>query len=204
MSLYRKLIVPRLTDLAMRNRHLGPYRERVIGAAEGRVLEVGVGSGLNLARYPPAVQELLALEPDPKLIAMARSKSAERDQPLRFLEASAEHIPLEDASIDTVVSTWTMCTIPDIRRALGEIRRILKPDGRLLFVEHGLAPDPSVRKWQNRLDPFWTRVGGGCHLNRPIATLITAAGFQIDRLRTGYMPGPKLMTFMYEGAGRPH
>ena len=97
-----------------------------------------------------------------------------------------------------------MCTIPDIRRALEEIRRILKPDGRLLFVEHGLAPDPSVRKWQNRLDPFWTRVGGGCHLNRPIATLITAAGFQIDRLRTEYMPGPKLMTFMYEGAGRPH
>jgi ubiquinone/menaquinone biosynthesis C-methylase UbiE len=203
MSLYRKLIVPRLTDLAMRNKQLGPYRERVIAAAQGRVLEIGVGSGLNLARYPSAVQELLALEPDPKLIAMARHKSAERSLAPTFLEASAEQIPLQNASTDTVVSTWTMCTIPNIRRALEEIRRILKPGGRLLFVEHGLAPDPSVRKWQNRFDPLWARVGGGCHLNRPIATLVTAAGFQIDHLHTGYMPGPKLMTFMYEGAARP-
>jgi ubiquinone/menaquinone biosynthesis C-methylase UbiE len=204
MGLYRKLVIPRLTDLAMRNKHLGPYRERVIGAAQGRVLEVGAGSGLNLARYPSAVRELLALEPDPKLIAMARNRSAERNPALTFLEAFAEHIPLENASIDTVVSTWTMCTIPDIRRALEEIRRILKPAGRLLFVEHGLAPDPSVRKWQNRFDPLWARVAGGCHLNRPVGTLVTAAGFQIDRLHTGYMPGPKLMTFMYEGAARPH
>lgn len=204
MGLYRKLVVPRLTDLAMRNKHLGPYRERVIGAAEGRVLEIGVGSGLNLARYPPAIRELVALEPDPKLIGMARQKSTERERPLTFLEASAEHIPLEDHSVDTIVSTWTMCTIPDIRRALEEMRRVLKPNGRLLFVEHGLAPEPRVRKWQNRLDPLWTRAGGGCHLNRPIATLLTGAGFEIDSLQTGYMQGPKLMTFMYEGAARPH
>ena len=204
LGLYRKLVVPRLTDLAMRNKHLGPYRERVIGAAEGRVLEIGVGSGLNLARYPLAVRELVALEPDPKLISMARQKSAEHERPLSFLEASAERIPLENHSVDTVVSTWTMCTIPDIRRALEEMRRVLKPSGRLLFVEHGLAPEPGVRKWQNRLDPLWTRVGGGCHLNRPIETLLTGAGFEIDRLQTGYMQGPKLMTFMYEGAARPH
>lgn len=204
LGLYRKLVVPRLTDLAMRNRHLGPYRERVIGAAEGRVLEIGVGSGFNLARYPPAVRELLALEPDPKMIGMARQKSAACERPLSFLEASAERIPLEDHSIDTVVSTWTMCTIPNIRRALEEVCRVLKPSGRLLFVEHGLAPEPAVRRWQNRLDPLWTRVGGGCHLNRPIETLLTGAGFEIDRLQTGYMPGPKLMTFMYEGAARLH
>ena len=204
MGLYRKLVVPRLTDLAMRNRHLAPFRERVIGAAEGRVLEIGAGSGLNLARYPSAVQELLALEPDPKLIGLARQKPAGHERPLSFLEASAEHIPLEHASIDTVVSTWTMCTIPDIRRALEEMRRVLKPGGRLLFVEHGLAPEPGVQRWQNRLDPLWTRVGGGCHLNRPIETLLTGAGFEIDRLQTGYMPGPKLMTFMYEGVARPH
>lgn len=188
----------------MRNKHLGPYRARVIGAAEGRVLEIGVGSGLNLAIYPPAVRELLALEPDPKLIGMARQKSTERERPLSFLEASAELIPLEDHSVDTVVSTWTMCTISDIRRALEEMRRVLRRGGRLLFVEHGMAPEPGVRKWQNRLDPLWTRVGGGCHLNRPIETLLTGAGFEIDRLQTGYMQGPKLMTFMYEGAARPH
>jgi ubiquinone/menaquinone biosynthesis C-methylase UbiE len=204
VGLYRKLIVPRLTDLVMRNKHLGPYRQRVIGAAEGRVLEIGVGSGLNLGHYPAAVRELLALEPDPKLIRLARDRSAVRSRAVSFLEVSAERIPLENSSIDTVVSTWTMCTISDVRRALEEIRRVLKPSGRLLFVEHGLAPDAGVRKWQHRLDPLWTRVGGGCHLDRPIETLVTAAGFEIDRLKTGYMPGPKPMTFMYEGAARPH
>lgn len=204
MGLYRKLVIPRLTDLAMRNKRLGPYWERVISAAEGRVLEIGIGSGLNLARYPPAVRELLALEPDPNLISMARHRPSERTRPVTFLEASAERIPLEDESIDTVVSTWTMCTIPDIHRALKEMRRVLKPSGRLLFVEHGLAQEPGVRKWQNRLDPLWIHVSGGCHLNRSIEDLVTGAGFEINHLQTGYIPGPKLMTFMYEGAARPH
>ena len=203
MGFYRKLVIPRLTDLAMRNRELGPYRERVIGAAEGRVLEIGVGSGLNLARYPPAVHELLALEPDPSLITMARNRPSHGNRPVRFLEASAEQIPLENGSVDTVISTWTMCSIPKIGRALEEARRILRPGGRLLFVEHGLSPETGVRKWQNRLDPLWLRVSGGCHLNRPIESLITAAGFGLDRLQTGYMRGPKLMTFMYEGIARP-
>lgn len=201
MGLYRKLVIPRLTDLAMRNKQLGPYRERVIGAAEGRVLEIGVGSGLNLARYPPAVRELLALEPDPKLISMARDKSP-GTRPLNFLEASAEEIPLENGSVDTVISTWTMCSIPDIRRALEEMRRVLRPGGRLLFAEHGLSPEPGVRKWQNRLDPLWHRVSGGCHLNRPIEEVIGTAGFRMDHLETGYISGPKIMTFMYEGAAR--
>jgi SAM-dependent methyltransferase len=202
VGLYRKLVIPRLTDLAMRNKQLEPYRERVIGAAEGRVLEIGVGSGLNLARYPPSVREVLALEPDPRLIDMARNKSSAGVRPVNFLEASAERIPLEDASVDTVVSTWTMCSIPDVRRALAEMRRVLRPGGQLLFVEHGLSADRGVRKWQNRLDPLWVRVSGGCHLNRPIESLIKGTGFELDRLRTGYMSGPRLMTFMYEGVAR--
>src|SRR5690606_17186330 len=121
-------------------------------------------------------------------------------KPVQFIGASAERIPIESQSVDTVVTTWTLCSIKDVLRALGEMRRVLKPDGQLLFVEHGLAPDESVRRWQNRLTPAWKRIGGGCHLNRPIRTLIDGAGFAMDRLETGYMRGPKPMTYMFEGS----
>jgi ubiquinone/menaquinone biosynthesis C-methylase UbiE len=194
-------VLPRLCHLAMRNRQLLPYRERVVGMAGGRVLEIGVGSGLNLPFYRSAVREMLALEPSPQLIAMARRTRA--PMPVTFMAASAEAIPLDDASIDTVVTTWTLCTIPRALDALGEMRRVLGPGGRLLFVEHGLSPDQSVRRWQDRLTPAWRALSGGCHLNRPIRTMIEAAGFRIDRLETGYMPGPKPMTFLYEGSARP-
>lgn len=187
----------------MSNKRLGPYRERVIGGAEGRVLEIGSGSGLNLLRYGPVVREVLALEPDPQLIRMSKRHSSVMPRPVTYLEASAESIPLENGSIDTVVSTWTMCTIPGVSGALAEIRRVLKTGGKLVFVEHGLAPDAGVRKWQHRLDPIWTKVSGGCHLARPITSLIAAAGLHIDRLQTGYIPGPKILTFLYEGTARP-
>lgn len=187
----------------MRNRRFKPYRERVIEAAEGRILEIGAGSGLNLKLYKPAAAEILALEPDAKLIGMAERNAKNARRPVHFLKASAEQIPLEDETADTVVTTWTLCTIPHARLALEEIRRVLKPSGRLLFVEHGLAPEKSVQTWQNRLTPIWRRIAGGCHLNRPIADLIAGAGFKIDRLETGYMPGLKPMTFIYEGSARP-
>jgi len=122
---------------------------------------------------------------------------------LEVIEGSAEAIPLEDACADTVVTTWTLCSIADVRRALREMRRVIKPGGCLLFVEHGLAPDPGVRWWQDRLTPVWKCMGGGCHLNRAINSLVAEAGFEFDRLVTGYMPGPKPMTFMYEGKARP-
>jgi ubiquinone/menaquinone biosynthesis C-methylase UbiE len=115
-------------------------------------------------------------------------------------EGSAESIPLDDSSVDTVVTTWTLCSIPDVVRALAEMRRVLKPGGRLLFVEHGLSPDEHIRRWQHRLNPVWKKLAGGCHLNRPIAKLIESAGFRVSQLDTGYMSGPKPMTFMYEGA----
>jgi ubiquinone/menaquinone biosynthesis C-methylase UbiE len=123
--------------------------------------------------------------------------------PVSFIEASAEVIPLDDHSVDTIVTTWTLCSIPEAAMALAEIRRVLRPSGRLLFVEHGLAPDEGVRRWQNWLTPAWKKISGGCHLNRPIRTMIEGAGFQIDHVHTGYMPGPKPMTFMYEGGARP-
>ena len=203
MGFYNDVVLPRLCHLAMRNRRLLPYRERVISAAEGRVLEVGIGSGLNLPLYRAPVREILAIDPAPRLVAMARA-SLGRGLPVSFIEASAEAIPLEDRSIDTIVSTWTLCTIPQAVTALGEMRRVLRPGGRLLFVEHGLAPDEHVRWWQDLMTPAWTRISGGCHLNRPIPSIIEASGFRVDRLESGYMPGGlKPMAFIYEGSARP-
>lgn len=203
MGFYNDHILPCVCDLAMRNKHLRPYRERAIGAAEGRVIEIGIGSGRNLPFYRPPVKEVLALEPSPKLIAMARH-ALHPGVPVNFIEASAEAIPLEDRSVDTVVTTWTLCSIPEAATALSEMRRVLRPNGRLLFVEHGMAPDENVRRWQDWLTPAWKRICGGCHLNRPIRTMIESAGFRIDRLEAGYMPGPRPMTFMYEGIARPN
>ena len=202
MGFYNDVILPRLCDFAMRNKRLVPYRERVIGAAEGQVIEIGIGSGLNLPFYRPVVKEILAIEPAPKLVTMAR-RAPRPEIRIKFIEASAEAIPIEDHSVDTVVTTWTLCTIPQAATALAEMRRVLRPGGRLLFVEHGLAPDASVRRWQDRLNPAWRRISGGCNLNRPIQAMIESVGFQIDRIETGYMPGPKPMAFIYEGSARP-
>jgi ubiquinone/menaquinone biosynthesis C-methylase UbiE len=201
MGFYQDRIVPHLVNLAMRNRQLAPYRERTLAQAEGRVLEIGVGSGANLPLYPDRITEILGLEPHPRLLKMASEKSGR--VPVKLIDASAESIPLDDASVDTVVTTWTLCSIPDLANALAEMRRVLKSEGQLLFVEHGLSPDEGVRKWQNRLTPIWEKIAGGCHLNRPMRTLIENAGFRISRLDTGYMAGPKPMTFMYEGTARP-
>jgi ubiquinone/menaquinone biosynthesis C-methylase UbiE len=203
MGFYSDIILPRLCDLAMRNKQLMPFRERVIGAAEGRVLEVGVGSGRNLPFYRPPVREVLALEPAPRLVTMAQTASRGMRMPVSFMEASAEAIPLDEHSMDTVVTTWTLCSIPQATTALAEMRRVLRPGGRLLFVEHGLSPDAGVRRWQDRLTPVWSRISGGCHLNRPIPIMIKDAGFRVDRIETGFIAGPKPMTFMYEGSARP-
>jgi ubiquinone/menaquinone biosynthesis C-methylase UbiE len=204
MSFYQQHIVPHLVKLAMRNRELAPYRERVLAGAEGRVLEIGIGAGPNLEFYPAGVKEILALEPSAKLIAMAQRAAGKSAISVKFLEASAEAIPLESGKVDSVVMTWTLCSIPDALQALQEMRRVLKPGGRLLFVEHGQSPDASVRKWQDRLTPTWKRFAGGCHLNRPISALLEQAGFHVTHLTTGYMKhGAKPMTFLYEGSASP-
>jgi ubiquinone/menaquinone biosynthesis C-methylase UbiE len=201
MGFYHNQIVPHLVNLAMRNRLLKTYRERIVPLAQGRVLEIGIGSGMNLPFYTDRATEMLGLEPHPKLVDMA-SQKWHRDR-MRLIEGSAESIPLASASIDTVVTTWTLCSIPDVARALSEVRRVLSPSGQLLLVEHGLAPDERVRKWQHRLTPLWRRLAGGCHLDRPIPELVESAGFRMTRLETGYMQGPKPMTFMYEGIASP-
>jgi ubiquinone/menaquinone biosynthesis C-methylase UbiE len=203
MSLYQRHVVPRLVHLAMRQDYLTSFRRRVIGAAEGRVLEVGIGSGLNLPLYGSNVRAVIGLEPSPELMRMARERDAEAAVPIEFLEASAEAVPLDDASIDTVVTTWTLCTIPDAPRALAELRRVLKPGGALLFVEHGRAPESGVAWWQDRLDPLWRRLAGGCHLNRKIDDLISGSGFRLHALANARLPGPRTHTFLYEGRARP-
>jgi ubiquinone/menaquinone biosynthesis C-methylase UbiE len=203
MPFYQDRVLPFLIDLSMRQRRLADYRRRVVPEATGRVLEVGIGSGLNLPLYGANVKQVIGLDPSPKLLAMTREKVREAGLAVDLLEGSAEAVPLDSRSVDAVVTTWTMCSIPDVERALHEMRRVLRPGGHLLFVEHGLAPQPGVRWWQDRLTPLWKRIGGGCHLNRPIATLIESAGFELERLATGYMRGPKPMVFMYEGSARP-
>jgi len=199
VSLYRRLVVPRLIDLAIRQKELQPIRKRVIAAAEGRVLEIGAGSGLNLQHYPIGVRSVIAVEPSPQLLRLAARRRRIAPVPAVFIEGSGETLPFAPHSIDTVVTTWTLCTIPDVARALTEVRRVLRPGEALLFVEHGLASEPGVRRWQDRLDPLWARLAGGCHLNRPIDRLILAAGFCLEQLRNFRLPGPRTHNFMYEG-----
>ena len=199
MGIYANWIVPRLCHLSMRNKRLLPYRQRVVAAAEGQVLEVGIGSGLNLPFYGANVSRVFGLDPSPELIAMAERAARRVSLPTVLLEGSAEQIPLENRSVDSIVMTWAGCSIPDVGGALQEMHRVLRPGGRLLFVEHGRSPEPGVEQWQDRLTPIWQRLSGGCHLNRKIDDLVRSAGFRVERLETGYLRGPKIMTFMYEG-----
>jgi len=203
MSLYQRYVIPRLTHLAMRQNQLRPFRQRVIDAAEGRVLEIGIGSGLNFPLYRDTVKSVIGLEPSPELLRMARPRAAAAAVPITLLDASAEMIPIDSASIDTVITTWTLCTIPNAPVALAEMRRVLKPGGALLFVEHGRAPEPGVARWQDRLDPLWSRLAGGCHLNRKMDDLISGSGFRIEALENARIPGPRTHTYLYQGRARP-
>lgn len=201
MGLYSNRVLPWLTALTMRNRLLAPYRERLVPQARGRVLEVGVGSGLNLPLYGPAVELVIGLDPSAALLDRAAAMARSASRPAAFVRAAAEAIPLAGDSVDTIVMTWTLCSIPDAPRALAEMRRVLKPDGVLLFVEHGLSNEDRVAAWQHRLDPLWLRVS--CHLDNPVDRLLRESGFALDALQTGYLGrGPKPLSYMYEGRAR--
>ncbi|MBV9964284.1 MAG: class I SAM-dependent methyltransferase, partial [Alphaproteobacteria bacterium] len=197
MGFYDKIILPRLIELAMRNRRLAGFRQSTIEAARGRVLEIGIGSGLNLPLYGAAADWVCGIDPSPALLARASERMADARVPVSLVLASAEQLPFAEASFDTVVMTWTLCSIPDPGAALDQMRRVLKPGGRLLFVEHGLSPEPRIMRWQRRLTPYWKRIGGGCHLDRKMDELIRAAGFRLDALEADYMKGAKPWTFMY-------
>jgi ubiquinone/menaquinone biosynthesis C-methylase UbiE len=196
MGLYDRFVLPKLLDFAMRQKPIMLQRQKVVPQARGRVLEVGIGSGLNLAFYERAqVRRLWGLDPSEELRRLARERARVAGIDVEFLGLPSEQIPLEDGSVDTVLSTYTLCTIPDVSRALAEMRRVLAPDGALIFCEHGRAPDVGVARWQDRLDRVWGKIAGGCHLNRSIAALIGDAGFRVDGLETMYLPGPRPFTY---------
>lgn len=202
MGIYTERVLPRLVAWAMREEALAPYRERLVAGACGRVLEIGAGSGPNLPLYRPPVREVVALDPSALLLRRARDAASGAAVPVRLVRASADAIPLPAASIDTAVTAWTLCSVPDAARALAELRRVLRPEGRLLFVEHGLSCEPGTARWQNRLDPLWLKVS--CHMNLEVDELLKRAGFVVEELRTSYLgKGPKALTFLYEGSARP-
>ncbi len=204
MGFYAKHVLPRLIDLSMRNKDASRLRADWIPHARGEVLEVGIGSGLNLRYYSPEVRHVYGVDPSVELQRLALGRVANGRIPVEFLSQSAEaRLPLSNASVDTVVVTWTLCSIPNAPQALQEMRRVLKREGRLIFLEHGRSPDASVVAWQDRLTPVWKRFTGGCHLNRKVDDLIASAGFAITELKTGYLPGPRPMTYMYQGFAQP-
>jgi ubiquinone/menaquinone biosynthesis C-methylase UbiE len=204
MGLYTKYVLPRLVDLSMRNKETARLRAEWLPHARGEVLEVGIGSGLNLPFYSSAVQRIYGVDPSLELQRMALKRATVTRARVEFLSQSTEDaLPLRDGTIDTVVMTWTLCSIPDTSRALRQMKRVLRGSGRLVFIEHGRSPDSGTAAWQDRMTPIWKRIGGGCHLNRKIDELIMAAGFEIVELKTFYQPGPRPMTYTYQGIAQP-
>lgn len=200
MGIYETHILPKLTHWVCSHRDLSKQRGKVVPHAKGKVLEVGIGSGLNLPFYnPAAVERVWGVDPSMGLQKLAREKAVDLSFEVDFIGLSGEEIPLEKKSVDSVVVTYTLCSIPDVKKALKEMNRVLKPGGELIFCEHGKAPDDHVRKWQKRINPVWKRISGGCHLNRSITDLIEQGGFNIRHLESGYSSPLKIASYNYWG-----
>jgi ubiquinone/menaquinone biosynthesis C-methylase UbiE len=204
MGIYQDRILPRLTDVAMSRREFTAIRARVSAGLRGEVLEIGFGSGLNVPHYPAAVTRVLAVGPAAAGRKLAAARVAASPVPVEYAGLDGQALPLEAASVDHVLTTWTLCTIPDPARALAEVCRVLRPGGSFHFAEHGRSPDARVAAWQDRLTPWQRRLAGGCHLNRPIGRLVAGSGLTLTRVENYYAKGPRPFGYMYEGtAVRP-
>ena len=202
-TLYERIFLPILLDCACATKPIRKQRQKIMPLAKGDVVEIGIGSGHNLPFYDQSkVNSLIGIDPDENVWKKSKKKRAQFHKPIERLGLSGEDIPLPDNSADTVVVTYSLCTIPDPVKALGEMRRILKPGGDLLFTEHGIAPDAKVQAWQNKIDPIWSKFAGGCHANRPIPDYFQQAGLQIAQLDEMYIPGPKSLSYNYWGIAR--
>ena len=202
MGLYARHVLPKLIDAACAQKPMAELRARYVPRLRGRVLEIGFGTGHNLKHYASGddgPRSLHALEPAPDIVALASARIDKAPFPVEVLAASAEDIPADNGAFDAVLCTWTLCSIPNVHRALAELRRVLKVRGQFVFIEHGASPDRKWLHWQRRLEPAWKCIAGGCHLARQPDRLIADAGFRIGELETGYLPGPKFATFTYRG-----
>lgn len=199
MSFYDDQVLPRVINVLLGNRECAKMRARATATLSGEVLEVGFGSGLNVPHLPASVTRLRAVDPATVGRKLAAQRVARSPVPVEYIGLNGEELPLEDESVDAALSTWTLCTIPGVDQALTEILRVLRPGGAFHFLEHGRSPDEEVAKWQDRLTPIQRRIGGGCHLNRPIDTLLQRAGFEMTNIDHHYMRGPKPLGYMYEG-----
>ena len=204
MSFYNKYILPKVLNCTCASKPINYQRDKIVPLAEGVVLDVGIGSGLNIPFYNKTkIKQLYGLDPSKELLDIAKSVAKEKKLEIEFLECGAESIPLPDKSIDNVLITYTMCTIPDVAISNSEIMRILKDDGKLLFCEHGLAPDKNIAKWQKRINPLWSKIAGGCNLNKDIPNLISSSGFKILNMEEMYLPGtPKFAGYNYWGVAK--
>jgi ubiquinone/menaquinone biosynthesis C-methylase UbiE len=204
LSFYNKYILPKVLNCTCASKPINYQRDKIVPLAEGVVLDVGIGSGLNIPFYNKTkIKQLYGLDPSKELLDIAKSVAKEKKLEIEFLECGAESIPLPDKSIDNVLITYTMCTIPDVAISNSEIMRILKDDGKLLFCEHGLAPDKNIAKWQKRINPLWSKIAGGCNLNKDIPSLISSSGFKILNMEEMYLPGtPKFAGYNYWGVAK--
>tara|TARA_R110002110_G_scaffold70719_2_gene189389 strand:- start:1379 stop:1996 length:618 start_codon:yes stop_codon:yes gene_type:complete len=204
MGIYEKYFLPKILNALMKTPELERLRREWVPEAEGKVLEVGIGSGLNLPFYPRNKQvSVTGVDPSVELQAYARDVAKATGTPVEFIAQGCEDLPFGNDYFDTAVVTWTFCTIPDPDSALIEIRRVLKPGGKLIFIEHGRAKDPAVIRWQDRINPVWKRLAGGCQLNREPDLSMLQHGFKFDAMEEGYIPGPKFATYNYRGIARP-
>jgi ubiquinone/menaquinone biosynthesis C-methylase UbiE len=199
MGFYNEQVLPRLIDVALGSREFGRLRERVTSELQGDVVEIGFGSGRNIPYYPPAVKRVRAVDPATVGRRLATKRVAASSIPVEYVGLDGQDLPVDDNTVDHVLTTWTLCTIPDVQRALSEVRRVLRPGGSLHFLEHGRSPDPKVAHWQDRIVPITKALAGGCHPNRQIDKITRAAQLEITRLDNYYVRGPKSLGYMYEG-----